>query len=270
MHFGATLRLLRLDAGFSLRDLAARIGVSSAYLSRVENGHDPPPTPDRLAAIARALDIPSVTLYELAQQTGAAVSGYIARVPAAGALFLDIARRDLQAAELARIKAFIEREFPRRSRKQESRIKLGELLKAEHVVPQMSCTDIDDVVNVAVARMSPGRRWQPRSVVAEILERERDASSALGRGVMVPHAIIRGAPTAIVLVTLAQPLATTTPDGAAVRLALVLVSGENGRRHLEILVHIARLASHGLADELADVRSPERVLGRIAAMEALW
>lgn len=45
MHLGATLRLLRTDAGLSLRDLARRIGVSSAYLSRVENGVDAPPRP---------------------------------------------------------------------------------------------------------------------------------------------------------------------------------------------------------------------------------
>jgi transcriptional regulator with XRE-family HTH domain len=43
MDFGATLRLLRLGSGLSLRDLARRLGVSSTYLSRVENGLDPVP-----------------------------------------------------------------------------------------------------------------------------------------------------------------------------------------------------------------------------------
>lgn len=47
-QFGAALRLLRVEAGLSLRALAQRIGVSSAYLSRVEHGHDAIPTPDRL------------------------------------------------------------------------------------------------------------------------------------------------------------------------------------------------------------------------------
>jgi PTS system nitrogen regulatory IIA component len=57
MHFGFTLRLMRTTAGFSLRELAARVGVSSAYLSRVEHGHDPIPTLDRLASIARCLRV---------------------------------------------------------------------------------------------------------------------------------------------------------------------------------------------------------------------
>ena len=33
MHFGATLRLLRMESGISLRALAQRVGVSGAYLS---------------------------------------------------------------------------------------------------------------------------------------------------------------------------------------------------------------------------------------------
>ena len=45
LNLGATLRLLRVEAGLSLRELAARVGVSTAYLSRVENGHDAAPTP---------------------------------------------------------------------------------------------------------------------------------------------------------------------------------------------------------------------------------
>ena len=59
MHFGAALRLLRVDAGISLRGLAEEVGVSSAYLSRVENGHDAPPTADRLVALAEAIGIPA-------------------------------------------------------------------------------------------------------------------------------------------------------------------------------------------------------------------
>ena len=112
MHFGATLRMLRLDAGIGLRELAARIGVSSAYLSRVEHGRDPAPTPDRLATIADALQMPRALLFDLAQQTGPAVSGYLERAPEAGLLMLEIARRNLGRSEIARIKAFIDAEFP--------------------------------------------------------------------------------------------------------------------------------------------------------------
>jgi len=84
-HFGATLRMLRIDAGLGLGELAARIGVSSAYLSRVEHGHDPVPTHDRVIAIAQALELPPIVLLEIAQGAGADE----ARIPRLKQLFVE-------------------------------------------------------------------------------------------------------------------------------------------------------------------------------------
>src|SRR5690606_11460779 len=104
MHVGATIRLLRLGAGVGLRDLAERIGVSSAYLSRVENGRDAPPTADRLEAIARELALPPALLLEVAGRVSPFLSSYMREVPAASALFVDIARRNLDADAIARVR----------------------------------------------------------------------------------------------------------------------------------------------------------------------
>src|SRR5687768_16245235 len=100
MHFGATLRLLRIQSGLSLRDLAGRLGVSSTYISRVENGIDAIPTPERLEAIARELGIPKTLLLDLAHRVSPLVSEYVERVPEAGTLFLEIAHRKLDSKQL--------------------------------------------------------------------------------------------------------------------------------------------------------------------------
>lgn len=264
MHFGAALRMLRLDAGVTLAELAGQIGVSSAYLSRVEHGHDAPPTPDRLVAIARALDVPPLVLLELAEQSGAAVAGYVERVPVAGSLFLDIARRDLGPTEVARIASFVDREFPRERPTRRAAPRLAELLDPARVILDMVCTDLDDLVHIAVSRL-PGAG---AGLAARVLARERESTSALGAGVIVPHAQVRGATTSAALVTLARPLRIATPDGAPVAVAVVLVSGERPRGHLELLARIARLARRGLATELRGLRSPDRVLSRVAALDA--
>ncbi|HWT22667.1 MAG TPA: helix-turn-helix transcriptional regulator [Solirubrobacteraceae bacterium] len=58
---GAHVRARRLAAGLTLRDLAARTGVSNAYLSQLERGmHEP--SLRVLRAIAAALDVPLATL----------------------------------------------------------------------------------------------------------------------------------------------------------------------------------------------------------------
>jgi transcriptional regulator with XRE-family HTH domain len=57
--FGAHLRELRLQRGFTLQELAARIGLSKAHLSRLESG-------DRQASIAVALMLAKIFRVTLA------------------------------------------------------------------------------------------------------------------------------------------------------------------------------------------------------------
>jgi len=271
MHFGATLRLLRVESGLSLRELATRIGVSGTYLSRVENGHDPTPTPDRLVAIADALGLPRPVLLELARQAGPAVDGYLRRVPEAGSLFLEIARRGLRGPQIARIKAFIDEEFPAAAfggATKGAGVRLADLLPASHVVVGVSCSDLEDLVSVAVTRL--GDDVDAAAVAERLLAREREMPTLLGGGVLVPHATLEGAADAAVLLTLAQPLPLDAPDRGSVRVAFVLVGSPGGRSRLELFARIARLASYDVADELCAAATPEQVRSIIERVESLW
>lgn len=267
MHFGTALRLLRLDTGLTLRDMARRIGVSSAYLSRVEHGRDPAPTPDRLIAIARALDLPPLLLIELADQTSPLVSTYMSRVPAAASLFFDVARRDLSSAEVSRLRALVEREFPDERAERARRVRLLSWLSADRLVLDLVCNGMDDVVEIAVSRLGLPSGSAAREVAGHILAREQEAPSLLGSGVAVPHALGREMNGRAALVTLARPLRELTPDRKPVRLAVV-VAAPSGGRSIELLAQVARLAGRGLADELCGLRSPERLLRKLEALEA--
>jgi HTH-type transcriptional regulator, competence development regulator len=55
MSFGAVVREVRRQAGVSLRTLAATIGVTPGFLSRVERGEYPAPSERRIRLIAAAL-----------------------------------------------------------------------------------------------------------------------------------------------------------------------------------------------------------------------
>jgi len=270
MHFGATLRLLRVEAGLSLRELAGRIGVSGTYLSRVEHGHDPAPTPDRQVAIAEVLGLPRTVLVELARQTGPAVDGYLRRVPEAGALFLEIARRGLRGPQIARIKAFMDAELPDAASAgtPKSARRLAELLPASRIVVGVSCSDLEDLVSVAVTRL--GDDVDARVVAERVLAQERELPTPLGGGFVVPHAIVEGCADAAVLVTLTQPLPLQTPDGRPVRVAFVLVGSADGRTRLEIFARIARLASYDIADELCAAATPEQARSIVERIESLW
>lgn len=267
MHFGATLRLLRVEAGLGLRELASRIGVSGTYLSRVENGHDPAPTPDRLVAIADVLGLPRPVLVELARQTGPAVDGYLQRVPEAGALFLEIARRGLRGPQIARVKAFMDAEFPAPTSTGATR-RLADLLPPSHIVVGVSCSDLEDLVSVAVTRLDDD--VDPRLVAERVLAHERDQPTLLGGGFAAPHAIVERGVDAAVLLTLAQPLLLDTPDRKPIRVAFLLVGGPDGRSRLEIFARIARLANYDIADELCAAATPEQARAIIERVESLW
>ena len=268
MHFGSTLKLLRVDSGLSLRALARRVGVSSAYLSRVENGHDPVPTAGRLSAIADAMDLPPEMLVQLAQQTASALVDYVDRVPAASALFLEIARRGLDTAQLERLREVMDDEFPEHD--PDARHLMSALVGRKRVALGLECDAIEDVIEAGTA-LCVGRDdgGAAAEIARSIRDREAKAPTVIGNGVAVPHAVVEGASTAAALITLATPLDVPTPDGAPVELAIVLISSAGGSEHLEVLARIARLASHHIARELRGVTSPARALAIVKRLESL-
>ncbi|OUM99338.1 MAG: hypothetical protein BAA04_09755 [Firmicutes bacterium ZCTH02-B6] len=62
-EFGQYLRQLRESRGFGVNQLAARAGVSSAEISRIENGERKRPHPDVLIKLAGALRHPVEDFY---------------------------------------------------------------------------------------------------------------------------------------------------------------------------------------------------------------
>jgi len=66
--FGPALRHRRRAAGLSQRDLAARTDLDFSYISKVENGRQPPPAADTIVAICRVLDIAPEDLLALTRK----------------------------------------------------------------------------------------------------------------------------------------------------------------------------------------------------------
>ena len=63
--------LRRADPRFSVRKVAARIGVEPSFLSKVERGAEPPPSEARVRALAADLDEDPDVLLALAGKVSA-------------------------------------------------------------------------------------------------------------------------------------------------------------------------------------------------------
>ena len=54
-NFGETLRDLRVAQDLGLRETATKVGISPAYLSRIERGKERPPRPEVIKELAKVL-----------------------------------------------------------------------------------------------------------------------------------------------------------------------------------------------------------------------
>lgn len=275
MHFGAALRLFRMERGLGLREVARLIGVSGSYLSRVENGHDPPPAPDRLAALADVLGIDRALLIELAGQVGPEITSYIHRVPAAASLLLELARRDLGPVAVARLRAFVDEEYPEARPRRPAR-RATDLLAPERIVLGLRCLDFDDVLSTLVARLPALPGLSGKEILKSARRREESASTLLGGGFALPHTApenVGAFPGTASLALLGQPLSIATPDGQPLRFAAFVLlphskKGEGAKEELSLLAAFARLAAAVNVTELAGLSSETEVHRMLVELES--
>ena len=98
-EFGAYVRrrresLRESDRSYSLRQVAMRIGVEPSYLSKVERGEQPPPSEERIVALAAVLGEDPDVLLALAGKVSADLRQTILERPRLFAQLL----RELRAA----------------------------------------------------------------------------------------------------------------------------------------------------------------------------
>ncbi|MBT9554732.1 MAG: helix-turn-helix transcriptional regulator [Myxococcales bacterium] len=262
---GACLQLLRLEAGLSLRELGTRLGVSSAYLSRVEHGRDPPPTLDRLAAFADAVGLPRPSVFELVRGTDATLSTFFRENPAARAFVLELARLDPSADDLAALRALMDERLGRRNTAAtsapavESALPISSLLAPERVLLAVHCASVGDALDLAVSRLplspsGPSLDLVGSAARASVLE--------IGHTVALARVVAPGLPLTAALVHAASPL----PGLAGpIRSVVVIASGARG---LVQLVHATtQLAADGLDSTLQAARTPSDALMAIARLE---
>ena len=79
--FGETIREMREAQLMGLRVAASHLGISPAYLSRIERGRERPPKPEIVKRIATLLGGDPDLLFRLADSTDPDLAGYIHFTP---------------------------------------------------------------------------------------------------------------------------------------------------------------------------------------------
>ena len=79
--FGETIREMREAQTMGLRAAASHLGISPAYLSRIERGRERPPKPELVKRIATLLGGDPDLLFRLAESTDPDLADYIHLTP---------------------------------------------------------------------------------------------------------------------------------------------------------------------------------------------
>ena len=79
--FGETIRELRVAQDLGLRETAGKVGISPAYLSRIERGKESPPNPEIIKTLARNLAADPDVLFRLSSSTDPELTDYMHNQP---------------------------------------------------------------------------------------------------------------------------------------------------------------------------------------------
>ncbi len=103
-------------------------------------------------------------------------------------------------------------------------MRLATILRDEDVVLHSSVQTKDELLEAAADRLGGATGMATGKVLAALQERERLGSTAIGRGIAVPHASIDDlASSAAVLYRLAEPIPFEATDQAPVDVVFVVV-----------------------------------------------
>ncbi len=151
-------------------------------------------------------------------------------------------------------------------------MKLHSLLEEDMVLSRLEARDRAGVLAEMVSRLENGSKVSHgEAVLDKLLKREEMGTTAIGRGVAVPHCRAGGVKAPVLLLGLSEEgVAFGSTDGKPAHAFFLLVSPQDDPSvSLRILAAIASLTrgSRGLASKLLRADGPARVLEILRAEE---
>jgi len=130
-------------------------------------------------------------------------------------------------------------------------------------LPHLECASVQEAVAALVAPLvDSGDVADGAELVDEVMRREAEGSTAIGDGLVIPHARFAGVrEIRLSVATLARPLEMPSADGRPVDVVILLVGPVGDpRRMLQVLARLARLVkSPPFLEDLRGAESPDHL-----------
>lgn len=105
--FGETIRQLREAQQLGLRETATLVGISPAYLSRIERGKEHPPKPEIIKALAKVLAADPDVLFRLCPSTDPDIVSLLKERPKVLELVRLVMAKELSDEQITKVERFI-------------------------------------------------------------------------------------------------------------------------------------------------------------------
>jgi nitrogen PTS system EIIA component len=130
-------------------------------------------------------------------------------------------------------------------------MELGDLIMPEAVIPTFAARNKKQVLQDLAEHAATLTQLGARGIFETLLQRERLGSTAVGRGIAIPHAQIAGLERIVgVFARLHPPIDFEAPDEEPVDLVFLLLAPEHaGADHLKALARVSRLVRTPHASE---------------------
>ncbi len=154
------------------------------------------------------------------------------------------------------------------------RQRLVEFLAEEFIVVDLKAMDKWDVIRQMVAFLMRTHRVEHISqeeLYQSIVDREKDMSTAMGRGIAIPHGHIEKGPSIQgVMAICRQGIEFDAPDGEPVKLIMLIVTPQDKKdMHLKVLSSLSSMVSdEAIRTRLIAAISPEDAMEVIESKEA--
>jgi len=151
-------------------------------------------------------------------------------------------------------------------------MKLCNLLTQDMVIPELEARDMESVLNEMVKFLKKRKKISKEKELSEkLVQREKLGSTAIGKGVAVPHCKIKGIKDPVVMLAVSKrSVDFYSLDGKPSHIFFLVVSSpDNPTVNLQILAAIAHLVrkSKSLVKKILEARNISAVLDVIREEE---
>jgi PTS system nitrogen regulatory IIA component len=122
-------------------------------------------------------------------------------------------------------------------------MELGALITSDAIIPKLAAKTKKHALQDLADKAAALTGLDGRDILEALLQRERVGSTAVGRGIAIPHGRLAGLQRIVsVFARLEQPVDFEAPDEEPVDLIFVLLAPEHaGADHLKALARVSRL-----------------------------